>query len=307
MEEKSPPMFSVVIPLYNRADLVVTAIGSVMEQTVHDFEIIIVDDGSTDNPAPRVEAIGDLRIRYIRQDNRGASAARNKGISKARGSYIAFLDSDDLWLPRHLEQAIPLLQSGKDVCTYSQVIVDRGNGVSFIKPPRALRPDEPVSEYLLCDRGFFQTSSIIVPADLARKAMYDENVVYGDDVDLAVKLAHAGGKFEFIANDPSTVWKDHDVQGRLSNHIAPERIEDWLKRIEKFITPKAKMGCLGWTVARGYSEQGRLGKALSLYSRSLLSGSYTPKMAIVVLLQLLLPRGIYRTFSDFLARLGMSP
>jgi len=95
--------FSIVIPLYNKEATVERAIRSALNQIVQDFEIIVVNDGSTDNSARVVEAIGDHRIRLIHQKNQGVSAARNRGIAEAKYDLIAFLDADDEWLLEFLE------------------------------------------------------------------------------------------------------------------------------------------------------------------------------------------------------------
>lgn len=94
--------FSVVIPLYNKEDTIVRSINSVLNQTVHDFEIIVVNDGSTDKGPDIVAAINDSRIRLIHQDNQGVSAARNRAIAETKHELIAFLDADDEWLPTFL-------------------------------------------------------------------------------------------------------------------------------------------------------------------------------------------------------------
>src|SRR5690606_11857402 len=95
-------MFSIVIPLYNKEQSVTNTLQSVLNQTYTEFEVVIVNDGSTDNSVEKVEAFNDPRIRLIHQANAGVSAARNKGIEEAKFEWIAFLDADDLWMENHL-------------------------------------------------------------------------------------------------------------------------------------------------------------------------------------------------------------
>src|SRR5262245_66529899 len=94
---------SVVIPTYNRAGTVIDAVRSVLAQQFEDFELIVVDDGSTDDTAARVASIPDERLRYVAGPHAGVSAARNLGVRRATGSVIAFLDSDDVWHPGKLK------------------------------------------------------------------------------------------------------------------------------------------------------------------------------------------------------------
>jgi len=99
------PRVSVIMPTYDRADTIRRSIASVQAQTDPDWELVLVDDGSRDDTADVVAAIAqrDARIRYIRQDNQGVAGARNRALRASRGAHIAFLDSDDEWLPHHLE------------------------------------------------------------------------------------------------------------------------------------------------------------------------------------------------------------
>ena len=100
---------SVIIPTYNRANLVTEAINSVLMQSCKDIEIIVIDDGSTDNTSKVLKTFGD-RIRYIKQKNMGAGAARNRGLKEANGKYIAFLDSDDIWLDFKIELQVAIME-----------------------------------------------------------------------------------------------------------------------------------------------------------------------------------------------------
>jgi glycosyltransferase involved in cell wall biosynthesis len=109
----SRPAFSVIIPTYNRAGMVGDAVRSVLEQTFRDYEIIVVDDGSTDGTREALGPFAD-RIRYVHQENGGVAAARNRGIAESRGEYLAFLDSDDLFAPSMLEEALRTFERHPD-------------------------------------------------------------------------------------------------------------------------------------------------------------------------------------------------
>jgi len=102
---------SVIIPLYDKEPYIQRALDSVAAQTFDDFELIVVDDGSTDGGAGVVEAFTDSRVRLVRQPNAGPGGARNRGIAEARGEILAFLDADDEWLPRYLEEGIAALDA----------------------------------------------------------------------------------------------------------------------------------------------------------------------------------------------------
>ena len=121
------PMFSVVVPAYNSGRFLPTALGSVYRQTVQDFEIVVVNDGSTDNTEEILNGERDPRLRVITRKNGGECVARNQGMREARGKYIAFLDSDDAWLPNHLEQALSFMESHPDIAWFSSTLKKVGD------------------------------------------------------------------------------------------------------------------------------------------------------------------------------------
>ena len=96
------PFFSVIIPLYNKENLIEQTISGLLDQSFTDFEVIIVNDGSTDNSLEKINHLIDNRFKIINQDNKGASFARNIGIENSNGNYIALLDADDYWNTNHL-------------------------------------------------------------------------------------------------------------------------------------------------------------------------------------------------------------
>jgi glycosyltransferase involved in cell wall biosynthesis len=122
----SAPLVSVIIPTYNRAVLLSEAVNSVLLQTYQNIEIIVIDDGSTDNTTEVMAAFGD-RVRYTRRPNAGVNAARNLGLKQARGEFVALLDSDDLWAPFKIELQVRLLRTFTDLgFTFSNFQIFRG-------------------------------------------------------------------------------------------------------------------------------------------------------------------------------------
>lgn len=112
-------MISVVIPLYNKEKQIANTLHSVLRQTFQNFEIVVVDDGSTDNSVQEVEKVNDIRIRIVHQKNAGVSAARNKGIEEARYDLIAFLDADDKWDQEYLQTQYGLYEKYSDCSVYA--------------------------------------------------------------------------------------------------------------------------------------------------------------------------------------------
>lgn len=129
-------MISVIIPLYNKAGSIAQALDSVMAQECQDFEVIVVDDGSTDGGAAVVENYADPRIRMVRQENAGVSAARNRGIEEAKGEYVAFLDADDVWMPGFLSEIVALQKEFPQCRAQATNYVFNSNGA---KSPTILR------------------------------------------------------------------------------------------------------------------------------------------------------------------------
>ena len=308
MADAIAPFFSVVVPVYNRAQVLARTLRSILAQSEQDFEIIVVDDGSTDDPQRVMNAIADPRIRLVRRENGGGGAARNTGIDLARGRFIAPLDSDDEFLPHHLETMRGLLQDTTDTVGYGRVLVDRGGSRIFVKPPRAIGPGEHMATYLMCDRGFVPTITVVVPTELAKHVRYHENLRCSEDSDFALRLYLAGAKF-VMAEPPGGIWHDVYDPGRAAAGRDVLYLIPWLEKLRPQIPPAAYYGCRGWKIAKGVVTRDVF-EALRLYLTALGHGCYRPRLAAVVFTQIFMPDRAYRRLADLvvaLRKIGRRP
>lgn len=213
---------SVIIPTYNRVASVTRAIDSVLDQTYKNHEIIVVDDGSTDATAKVLQQKYSDRIHYIYQANAGAAAARNTGIRASRHELIAFLDSDDYWLPRKLEVQVPLMANEGVVLSFSNWWYGKDSsgrdyfsqiGLSFGSDPSIL--DCPVRT--LVRKG---GSGVLTSATLCRKSIirrvggFDERMRIYEDTRMWLRLSFEG-KFA-VTSEPLAVWVVGAPGGRLT-------------------------------------------------------------------------------------------
>jgi glycosyltransferase involved in cell wall biosynthesis len=303
------PFFSVIVPVFNRAHVLERALRSVLAQSCQDFEIVLVDDGSTDNPRAVLDKIRDPRIRFLRQDNQGGGMARNTGINAAKGRFIAPLDSDDVFLPLHLERMRHLLEGKENVAGYARVLVNRGDGRMFMKPPRAVRPKENMAEYLLCERGFVPTITLVVERETARRVRYHPNLRAAEDADFAIRLALEGCRFE-MAEEAGAVWNDLADPGRASAHNRAEEFGAWLEEMRPHLTRRAWLGARGWAYAKLLARNGHKAHALWLYLNAVFQASYRPGLAAVIFLQIFLAAKSYRALANAgigWLRMGLRP
>lgn len=185
---------SVVIPTYNRREQVLEAVASVMAQTSAPFEIVVVDDGSTDDTARYFETMGDP-VRYHRTENRGVSAARNHGVNVSRGDWIAFLDSDDEWHPEKLEHQVACVgKTGAKVCFAGSEDED-GNRLDDLAVMDSSLSDAESKAYPPTDHRLFRhprhpfiQSALIEKKALLRAGLFDESLRVAEDTKLIYRL-----------------------------------------------------------------------------------------------------------------------
>ena len=219
------PTVSVIIPAYNAMDYLPEAIASVREQTWSDFELLVVDDGSTDNLAEwmRGMQVKDSRLKLLSQTNQGVSTARNLGICHSRGKYLAFLDADDLWSPTKLEQQVACLELDESiglVDTWIWFADERGNplfcgGVDY--------PIGKVWRRMLTDNLIFCGSSPMIRRECFEVAgLFDPDLFMAEDWHMWVRLA-AHYAFQVI---PSPLVRYRQTRQNAS-HQGRDRLANW--------------------------------------------------------------------------------
>lgn len=229
------PAATVIITTYNRRDLIQVAIASVLEQSFTDFELLVVDDGSTDDTAAVVGQIGDPRIRYIHQENAGLAAARNTGLRLARGEYIAFLDDDDAYLPDKLRVQVAAMRDHPEVGLVSGgwIYVDEQGACLSENRPWQWRPRLDLDTWLVACPVI--TCSVLVKrAWLNRIGGFDESIsrarLGAEDWDAWLRLAHAGCPMMWVQ---SLVCAYRVQEGTMSRDAWRHR-QGMLRVLEKF-------------------------------------------------------------------------
>lgn len=205
-------MFSVVIPLYNKELSIQNTIQSVLEQTYQDFEIIVIDDGSTDNSAKKVREIPDSRIRLVQQKNQGVSAARNRGINESRFEWIALLDGDDLWEPNHLEEVLKMMLEFPDEKVYVTSFKYSNNQAMYKHDrPSPIFKIENYFREALKEQLVWTSIVVIHKSCVDVIGGFNIKLSRGEDLDFWERLAE---KFDIIKSDTVTAVYRIEAENR---------------------------------------------------------------------------------------------
>lgn len=189
------PKISIIIPLFNKGLTISKTLNAALKQTFTDFEIIIVNDGSIDNSLQIIEAFEDNRISIFTQENKGVSVARNFGIEKSTGTYIAFLDADDIWLPNHLELLFDLIQKLPEAGIYasryiSKVSENKFLTNTFLNIHENYSGIVPDFFYSSIRNRIALTSAIAIPKVVLDKVGVFNPAIYSvEDLDLWIRIA----------------------------------------------------------------------------------------------------------------------
>ena len=208
-------MVSVIIPTYNRAHVLPRAIESVLKQTYTELELIVVDDASTDDTAAVMTAITDPRVRYVRKEHGGAAAARNRGIAEAKGEFIAFQDSDDVWHSDKLEKQLAYLRAERAdavFCAFHRC--EEGGDVWQTFPHEEIHGGVIRYEELLFE-NLVSTQTLLARREVLQQERFNERYPALEDWELALRIAKAF-KLAYLKEPLVDVFVQRDS---LSNHM----------------------------------------------------------------------------------------
>lgn len=291
------PLVSVVIPTYNRSLEIARCLSSLVSQTFREFEVLVCDDGSTDNTQEVVNTFaGSLNIKYFWLTNFGGPARpRNVGIQNANGKYIAFLDSDDWWTPEKLEKSVEALESGADLVYHDLHLSKNTKDNLKIRISRRIHCRKllsPVFDDLLFNGNPICCSSVVVNKDIIKKVggfSEDKNLIAAEDYDAWLRLARHTEAF----------LKLKDCLGYYSlgedNLSSADRTITCLARLLELYNNKLKLGDrlpplhISYSFARSYYKTGERQSCISyclaaIRARSFLRGSLFVKFKSVLLL-----------------------
>lgn len=214
------PFISVLIPLYNKENFVEKTIQSALDQTYQDFEVVVINDGSTDKSLEIVKSFKDKRIKIFNQDNQGVAKARNNGVNNSQGEWVAFLDADDVWLPNHLSElrkCIHKLPKAKLVSTAYKINLQP----AFIKTPTYSKaPSNYIDyiqdylEYCYVDSLFWTSSICVNKEKFIEIGGFDNNLKTGEDLDFMIRFSQ---KYDLGFNPIYTITYNRKTENNLSD------------------------------------------------------------------------------------------
>ena len=247
---------SAITPTYNRARFLPGAVSGVLAQSFHDLELIIVDDGSEDDTRSTIDPfLSDERVRYFYQENQGQSHARNFALRQARGDYIAFLDSDDLWCPDKLEKQLAAFEAhpGIDVVHGDESMIDEDGAVTSFKNMK--RYSGHITRYLLADNSVSITTALVKRKCFDQMGGFDTSIGVADDYELWLRFS-ARYRFHYEPGIVASyrVMEDQISSDKRRRFAANELIiKRFLEQYGEVLDPEDRR----WGLARFYCRKAR--------------------------------------------------
>lgn len=275
------PLVTVVIPTYNRASVLYYALHSVINQTIKNIEIFVVDDASTDNTSELVNSFDDPRIHYIRfNTNKKAAAARNAGMEQARGKYIAFLDSDDEWLPTKLEKQIECMESLSDEwgCCYTGAYVSKMGGLTRHRVFEPQKSGDVVKDLLMGRFVIWTPTFMFRRKCLDEVGLMDVQLIRSQDVDFYIRLL---SKYKIASIEEPLVNIYLALNKNLARIAAESRailLAKHKELIDSFGVMAARyvFSISDMIQAEAFLSEGELVKGLSYFKRAVVRNPFLP-------------------------------
>ncbi len=298
------PRFSVVIPCRDRLPLVHRALASLTRQSFRDFETVLVDDGSREDVAGLVARFPGLAIRLVRTGGYGANAARNAGTDVATAAWVAYLDSDDVFLPHRLARAADRVAADPADLLAGAAYVWRSARRVQVRPGRAPAAGEDIGDYYFAAGERLPTSALIVRTSVARTVRWDERLRKVQDPDFVIRLVRAGYRIGFCETPEVAVCDDVQA-GRISDSVVPENLRDWLRNNGHLLTPRARAGFEVYALAYEAGRENRF-RGLGQLAAAAWGGRAPWRLTAKSLYRLLAPVGLFKATAQLalLARRG---
>ena len=287
------PTFTVVVPCRNRSRLLHRALASLDRQSFDDFETLVVDDGSTEDLSLVTAAFPRLAPRLIRTEPGGASQARNVGADLARAPHVAYLDSDDAFLPEKLANAARRIaaEPGGDILASAGYVL-RAGGALQPRPGRPIAPGEDISDFYFASGERFLTSSLVVRTAVACAVRWDERLRKVQDPDFVIRTVRAGHRLSYAAT-PDVILYDDVQAGRISDAVALDSMRDWLARSGHLLTPRARAGFEVYALAYEAARLDRL-RGLGQLAAVAAGGRAPWPLVAKSLYRLLVPAAVFK-------------
>ncbi|MCX8082789.1 MAG: glycosyltransferase family 2 protein [bacterium] len=254
MENKNNPLVSIIIPVYNRAELLPRTLKSVVNQTYRNIEIIVVDDGSDEDIKIICDRFNDPRIRYIRHtENKGLPSARNTGIRMSKGDFITFLDSDDEYIPERIDKQVKFFTENRDIQVVYCSVLEEKKGKQYLRK-------------IIGDKWFVWVHQIMLKKEVIEKVgFFDESFISLEDVDYVYRLRKFY-TFGFI-DEPLLIY--HNTPGSLGKDIEKRnKARELFIRKHRTTLSRRSISKMLYSAGKDYLTLGKVKKSINCFSRA---------------------------------------
>ena len=270
------PLVSIIIPVYNRADRIAATLDSLLAQTYNNLEIILVDDGSKDHSAEVIAPYLSANIKYYKQQNAGAPAARNHGFRLAEGELIVFFDSDDLMLPSRIEEQVKAMISQNAQACAAGFYINLIGGDTYIP---ALKAQESIMELFIHRKVLGSTQSWMFAREMVAAVNgFDLSLSCRQDIDLAFRILQLNPTVALLQK-PLSLFMDHDGDERIMNnwnslkHLGSkaryhQKVLQYLAAEKRADLMTKALDYYYWDVLPSYVKRKEYGKAGMLYAEA---------------------------------------